>query len=987
VAAVECAQVLATRFSRKEHMAHRIVLTKRQSAALFELPTDESSLIQHYTLADDDIEYIKTRRRPENMIGFALQLCALRYPGRLLKSGEVIPESVSRYLAAQLGLKSEDLLTYAARRQTRQQHLSALRKLYGYKLFSGKRVKQMQAWLDQHAEWTETNEGMVRSFVEECRRRQIIQPGITTIERLCADALVAAERRIDIRITTRLGSRMRNSLDNLLSETVDGRLSRFIWLRQFEVGQNTAHMNRLLDRVDFLKEIGLKPEILEDIPPHRIKTLRRQGERYFTAGLKDISSDRRLAILASCVVEWDASIADTVVETHDRITAKTWRNAKKLSALLFEQAQADISSTLGGLRSLGETLLMAKGDDAALIGAVDASCSWQGLETLVAMANQLTKPAAAEPMDHIEKAYHSFKRYGKRMLGLLDIKCATAAEPLMAAASIIRDSKTTTPELMSFLPPRSKWAKQLCKPDIDAARLWTVAVMFSLQEAFRSNDIWLDHARRYADSRKILIPLEIAQGLPGLAIPLDPETWIEDRKRRLQDGMERLASAVRNGTLPNGVIIDGELRIDRLKADVPDEAAELVLDLYRRLPHVRITDILQDVAAATGFTEAFTHLRTGAPCTDPVGLLTVLLAEGLNVGLSKMADATNEHEYSQLLRLSRWYVESEGINEALAIVLQAQSKLAMAEHWGKGQTSSSDGQFFPTTRQGEAMNLINAKYDTHEPGLKAYTHVSDRFGPFWIKSIPATVNEAPYALDGLCLSEIGKNIKEHYADTGGFTDLVFAAFALLGYRFVPRIRDLKTKRLYVFDPQNVPKELRGLIGGKVREQTFIDNWPDVLRCTATMLSGKVPPSQMLKQLSARPRKHDLAIAMREIGQVERTLFMIEWALDIDMQRRANVGLNKGEAHHALKNALRIGRQGEIRDRTTEKQHFRIAGLNLLTAIIIFWNTDQLGKAVIQRKKAGLETPEYLLRHISPLGWEHILLIGQYIWRKMEAEIA
>jgi len=116
------------------------------------------------------------------------------------------------------------------------------------------------------------------------------------------------------------------------------------------------------------------------------------------------------------------------------------------------------------------------------------------------------------------------------------------------------------------------------------------------------------------------------------------------------------------------------------------------------------------------------------------------------------------------------------------------------------------------------------------------------------------------------------------------------------------------------------------------------------------------------------------------------LFIIEWALDIDMQRRASVGLNKGEAHHALKNALRIGRQGEIRDRTTESQHFRLAGLNLLTAIIIFWNTDQLGKAVIEREKAGLETPDYLLRHISPLGWEHILLIGQYIWRKMAAEI-
>ena len=51
------------------------------------------------------------------------------------------------------------------------------------------------------------------------------------------------------------------------------------------------------------------------------------------------------------------------------------------------------------------------------------------------------------------------------------------------------------------------------------------------------------------------------------------------------------------------------------------------------------------------------------------------------------------------------------------------------------------------------------------------------------------------------------------------------------------------------------------------------------------------------------------------------------------------------------------------------------------------DTDQLGKAVMQRKRVGLDTPEHLLRHISPLGWEHILLIGQYIWRKMRGEIA
>ncbi len=57
-------------------MAHRTILTTRQRAALFDLPTDEASRLTHYILDDDDIDYIQTRRHPRNRMGFALQLCA-----------------------------------------------------------------------------------------------------------------------------------------------------------------------------------------------------------------------------------------------------------------------------------------------------------------------------------------------------------------------------------------------------------------------------------------------------------------------------------------------------------------------------------------------------------------------------------------------------------------------------------------------------------------------------------------------------------------------------------------------------------------------------------------------------------------------------------------------------------------------------------------------------------------------------------------------
>ena len=86
-----------------------------------------------------------------------------------------------------------------------------------------------------------------------------------------------------------------------------------------------------------------------------------------------------------------------------------------------------------------------------------------------------------------------------------------------------------------------------------------------------------------------------------------------------------------------------------------------------------------------------------------------------------------------------------------------------------GRTASSAGLFFPAPGRGEALNLVNARYGA-EPDVKAYSHVSDRFSPFATQTIPATVHEAPYILDGLLMNETGRRGREQYADTGGFTD-------------------------------------------------------------------------------------------------------------------------------------------------------------------------------------------------------------------------
>ena len=155
---------------------------------------------------------------------------------------------------------------------------------------------------------------------------------------------------------------MRMRLDRLLAEEVDGGVSRFVWFRRFEVGQNSADINALLDRLEFLQGFDLPSDLLETVPPHRIARLRRQGERYFTDRLRDISGDRRLAICAVCAVEWRGAIADSVVETHDRNVGQTFRSAQRRSDARIQDSRTVLRDTLASFRTLGAALPEAKGE-------------------------------------------------------------------------------------------------------------------------------------------------------------------------------------------------------------------------------------------------------------------------------------------------------------------------------------------------------------------------------------------------------------------------------------------------------------------------------------------------------------------------------------------------------------------------------------------------------------------------------------------------
>jgi TnpA family transposase len=207
-------------------------------------------------------------------------------------------------------------------------------------------------------------------------------------------------------------------------------------------------------------------------------------------------------------------------------------------------------------------------------------------------------------------------------------------------------------------------------------------------------------------------------------------------------------------------------------------------------------------------------------------------------------------------------VREECYAQALAGLIDAQHRQPLAAHWGSGATSSSDAQFFRAGGRGEVGGLVNLHYG-QDPGVKFYTHLSDQFGPFHTKVIAATANEAPYVLDGLLYHQSSLVINEHYTDTGGFSDHVFAMCRLLELH-APRIRDLKDKRLYLLPGMTVPPEFAALVAGAINVRVISDQWFELLRL-ALSIKGNGHRFGDPRKLAAYPRQNSLALALRELG--------------------------------------------------------------------------------------------------------------------------
>lgn len=971
-------------------MSRRQLLTTLEQDSLFSIPTDETELIRLTSFSDQDIALINQHRGEPNRLGFAFHLCYMRFTGAI-RDEKIKPEPwLLSQVAKTIRITSNNWELYASRDQTRRAHIV---EIYNYLNIRPSTLDDYQiaiSYLSEQA--TQTDKGIIlaNAMINWLRHNHIIVPSVTVIERVCAEALTQGTRKIFSILNDSLSNHHRKALDSMLEIRMNSKQSNMAWVRQPPGKSNAKHMLFHINRLKMIEAIALPEGIEQLVHQNRLLKLAREGSQMPVSNIAKFESIRKYATLVAVVIEARATLIDEIVDLHDKIMGRFFSKAKRIQADKLQKSSKTIHAKLRQYLHIGEALLSAKQTGDNPYHAIEQVLPWKEFEASISEMRLLAKRESYDFLYLIGDSYTTLRRYTPEMMSILKFKAAPAAKNLMSAIDMLRNmNEMQTRKIPDNAPTdfiSKRWEKLIFTEDGLDRRYYELCVLSELKNALRSGDIWVKGSRQFKDFDDYLVPIKRFQAgkLKGelpLNIDLDCDQFLDQRLTLLDEQLSIVNRLALSDELPDASITSGGLRISPLDKAVPDEAEELIKKTSSLLPHLKITELLLEVDKWTGFTRHFTHLKNDSEVKDRILLLSAILADGINLGLTKMAESCPGTTYAKLSWLQAWHIRDETYSAALAELVNAQARHPFSTLWGDGTTSSSDGQNFKSGGRGQVFGQVNLKYG-HEPGVQFYTHISDQYSPYHVQVISAGIRDSTHVLDGLLYHESDLRIEEHYTDTAGFTDHVFALMHLLGFRFAPRIRDLNDKRLFVHGEISDYPALIPLIGRKLNIELIKTHWDEILRLATSIKQGTVTASLMLRKLGSYPRQNKLAVALRELGRIERTLFMLEWMQNIDLRRRVQVGLNKGEARNALARAVFFNRLGEMRDRSFEQQRYRASGLNLVSAAIVLWNTTYLEHAVkaLNKNDHNIIRDEELLSHLSPLGWEHINLTGDYLWR-------
>lgn len=594
----------------------------------------------------------------------------------------------------------------------------------------------------------------------------------------------------------------------------------------------------------------------------------------------------------------------------------------------------------------------------------------------------------------LEKYVQRYRKLYNRVGGILPVltfNINTSNPPILEAIDFIKSKKRSNLNNLplNFLNDKDRKAlTTLEEPNV--LTVYKVFLYLEISNHIKAGSLNLSNSDRYRAVEDYLIPENIwndqkaeLMERAGVKLESSGERFIERMRRELDHQYNK----TNNNASENKYLTfttSGKPKV--MTPKVENQETNGLLSLLEEKEIIALPRILAEINRSTLFLETFQHFsqkRFQKPPDQHV-FFAAIIAIGCNLGIRRMSRISKGISLEKLNYLVQWYFSKDNLDKAIAKINGFINELSLPQVYKKRNEelhTSSDGQKFNVS-----VPSINAtysyKYFGSGKGVTAYSFIDDYSRLYYNTVISASEREAAYVIDGLMHNEeIESDI--HSTDTHGFSEIVFAISNGLGVFFAPRIKNYKDQFLYTFKGSSKKdyERKRFIVtptATKYIDENIVEQWESILRAIVTIKLRMTTASRVLKRLSSYSKLHPLYKALKQVGRIYKTIFILKYIDDVNLRQSAEKALNRIEQSHQFAKAISFGNNQELKQGTREDQEIAVASRHLIQNAIVLWNYLKISKVLVQAKSQDkFETILDTVQQSSIMTWQHINIHGEY----------
>ncbi len=956
-------------------------------------------LLEHWTLLPDDLALL-ANKAGATRLGFATLLKAFQHDGRFPAHKGDVPGAVVAHLAKQVAVPTSAWLAYDWRGRASEYHRAQIREALGFRPATVQDAEDLAHWLAAEIAPREDRPDQLQvAAYARCRALRIEPLAPARVERLARSAWQTYEARVCTTTLERLPPATRKALEALLIEA-DPAVSSAVSLHDVRTDPGRAGLDsilRELAKLRRLRDLQLPPDLFHDVAPRLVQQFRRRAAAEPPSAQRAHPDAIRQTLLAALGQLRGREITDTLLDLFVQLIHQLGSRAEQRveQTLLAEFKRVTGKTVL--LFQLAEAALAAP--DGTVREVVYPIAGEQTLRDLVREAKTTGGAYRRQVQGHMRASYGSYyRRLVPPLLAPLAFRSNNERHrPVIRALDLLRkytDSRQQHYDhgeevpLDGVVPPA--WREVVVERDAQGreriARVpYEICALTALREGLRSREIWVEGADRYRDPDADLpadFDRQRAAYYAALRQPPEAEAFVTGLRQALTDALDALARDLPANPYvrlrdkgPGGAIVLSPLPP---QAEAPNLAA-LKGDLVARWPMTNLLDILKEADLRADFTRHFTSVAAREAldrATLQKRLLLCLYGLGTNTGLKRVATADPGSTDQDLRYVRRRFIHKEQLRNAIAHVADATFAARLPRIWGEGTTAcASDSKKFGAWDQ-NLMTEWHIRYGGR--GVMIYWHVERKATCIYSQLKQCSSSEVAAMIEGVLRHCTTMAIEKNYVDSHGQSEVAFAFTHLLGFRLLPRLKDLPHQKLYrptAGQPDAFPG-LAPVLTRPVNWDLIARQYDELVKYATALRLGTAETEAILRRFTRSNVQHPTYQALAELGKAVKTIFLCDYLRSEALRREIQEGLNVVENWNSANSFIFYGKGGEIAANRLEDQEVAVLALHLLQICLVYINTLMLQEVLAAPAWADRLGPADL-RALTPLLYGHVNPYGTF----------